>query len=126
MPFARIRNLRSIIYVRNLTDAIISLIPDPNAIGQTYLVSDIKDISTPDLICQIASALGKTSLNWPMPVILLKFAGMLINKYQELRRLTDSLQLDSEKIRNDIGWTPPYSLTEGLKETVEWFIGELN
>jgi nucleoside-diphosphate-sugar epimerase len=119
LPFASIKNQRSMIYLENLIDAILLLLYHPKAMGQTYLISDGKNNSTPELIQQIARAFGKPVRLWSMPVQILKFAGVLFRKYPEVRRLTDSLQVDSTKIKNDLGWAPPYSVTEGITKTVE-------
>ena len=33
-----------------------------------------------------------------------------------------SLYLDSAKIRQELSWTPPFSIQAGLAETVQWFL----
>ena len=58
LPFASIRNKRSLIYVGNLADALAACVTHPEAAGKTYLVSDGEDVSTPDLIRRTAAALG--------------------------------------------------------------------
>ena len=35
-----------------------------------------------------------------------------------LRKLTSSLYVDSEPIRRELGWTPPFTMEEGLKRTL--------
>ena len=35
-----------------------------------------------------------------------------------LRKLTSSLYVDSEPIRHELGWTPPFTMEEGLKRTL--------
>jgi len=32
-----------------------------------------------------------------------------------LRKLTSSLYVDSQPTRRDLGWTPPFSMEEGLR-----------
>jgi nucleoside-diphosphate-sugar epimerase len=36
--------------------------------------------------------------------------------------LFGSLFLDSSKFRKELNWTPPFSLQQGLAETVQWFL----
>jgi len=43
----------------------------------------------------------------------------IIGKAEELEKLTGSLLVDSSKIRNLLGWKPPFTLEEGIKETVK-------
>lgn len=114
MPFASVRNQRSLIYVGNLVDALIACATHPAAAGQTYLVSDGEDISTPDLLRQLAAGTGVSSRLLPCPPALLRLAGKLTGKSQQLERLLGSLRIDSDKICRELGWRPPYTLAEGL------------
>lgn len=121
LPLASVRNLRSIVYVGNLVDALIVCATHPDAAGQTYLVSDGEDISTPDLLRRLGSAMGCPARLLPCPSILLKQAGRLVGKTDQVERLIGSLKLDSGKIRRDLNWTPPFTLQQGLQATAEWY-----
>lgn len=35
-----------------------------------------------------------------------------------LRKLTSSLYVDSEPMKRDLGWTPPFTMDEGLRRTL--------
>jgi nucleoside-diphosphate-sugar epimerase len=37
-------------------------------------------------------------------------------------RLLDTLVVDDRRIRRDLGWSPPFTLTEGLARTAAWFL----
>jgi nucleoside-diphosphate-sugar epimerase len=121
LPFGSIRNRRSLIYVSNLTDALVHVATDARAEGKTYLVSDGEDVSTPDLVRRIALALGRSPRLAPVPVSLLKLAGSLTGKGSAVRRLVGSLVADSRLIRTELGWAPPHSMTAGLQETALWY-----
>ncbi len=121
LPLASINNHRSLIYLGNLVDAIVTCINYPKASGQTYLVSDEEDISTPELIRRAAAALGRHARLFPFPPSLMRFAGKLFGKSDAIERLVGSLTIDSSKIRQELGWKPPYPLDQGLKETVKWY-----
>lgn len=121
LPLASVNNRRSLIGVANLADAIVSCINAPAAAGKTYLVSDGEDISTPALITKIAGAMGRSPHLLPCPVTLLNFGATLLGKQAAAMRLTGSLQVDSSRIRNDLGWQPRYSLDQGLNATVQWY-----
>ena len=45
--------------------------------------------------------------------------GTLIGKKEELDRLLRSLCIDSNKIRKVLNWTPPFSMKDGINETVK-------
>ena len=89
----------------------------PAAVGQTYLISDGEDVSTPDLLRQLGDAMGHPARLFPCPPALLKLAGRLIGKADQVERLQGSLRVDSDKIRRELGWTPPFTLQEGLRLT---------
>jgi nucleoside-diphosphate-sugar epimerase len=122
LPLARVNNRRSLIYVGNLADAIVACVTRFEAAGQTYLVSDGEDISTPELIRRLADALGRASRLLPFPLKMLRLAGKLIGKSAEVERLLGSLTVDPSKIRRQLGWKPPYTIDQGLRETAEWFL----
>ena len=121
MPLACIRNQRSMIYVGNLVDAIITCATHPKAANQTYLVSDGESVSTPQLIRNIAQASGKRVLLLPFPISMMKFLAKLFGKSAAVDRLTQSLVIDSSKIRRELDWTPPFTMTQGLKATADWY-----
>ena len=121
LPLASVRNLRSLVYVENLVDALILCATHPAAAGQTYLVSDGEDISTPDLLRQLGVAMGHPARLFPCPPALLKLAGRLTGKGEQVERLLGSLRVDSSKIRRELNWTPPYTLEQGLRATAAWY-----
>lgn len=121
LPLASVHNLRSLVYVGNLVDALITCITHVNAKGNTFLISDGYDISTAELIQSIAVEMGKQSRLFTMPEDALRMLGQLIGKSAEVSRLIDSLVVNSSKIRIELGWQPPYSLDDGLHATVEWY-----
>ncbi|MDP2805321.1 MAG: SDR family oxidoreductase [Gallionellaceae bacterium] len=121
LPLASIRNLRSLIYVGNLVDALITCASHPSAAGQTYLLSDGEDISTPDLLRRLGGAIGRSAWLLNCPLFLLQFAGRLVRKSDQVDRLLGSLRLDNGKIRRELNWTPPYTLQQGLQATADWY-----
>ncbi len=58
-----------------------------------------------------------------MRLTLLSVIGQLTVKSAEVGRLVDPLVIDSSKIRRELGWTPPFTMEQGLAETAEWFQG---
>ncbi|BBO99941.1 UDP-glucose 4-epimerase family protein [Sulfuriferula nivalis] len=122
LPLASIQNQRSMVYLDNFVDVLIMCATHQAAAGKTYLVSDGDDISTPLLIYSIANLMGKHSRLWPLPSTLLKLAGVMTGRLHEVERLIGSLQVDSSKICNELEWVPPYTVQQGLCETVNWYV----
>jgi nucleoside-diphosphate-sugar epimerase len=117
LPFASVENQRSLIYVGNLVDALILCAMHPAAAGQTYLVSDGEDVSTPDLLRQLGDAIDHPARLFHCPRALLKLAGRLTGKADQAERLLGSLRVDSSKIRRELDWAPPCTLAQGLCKT---------
>ncbi|MCH7485611.1 MAG: NAD-dependent epimerase/dehydratase family protein [Proteobacteria bacterium] len=121
LPFGALANSRSLIYAGNLADAAIRCLEHPGAQGKVYLVRDGDDVSTPELIRRVSAALGRTARLFPVPRSLLRLAGACTGNRERLSRLLDSLTLDDGRIREELGWTPPFTMVQGLHETARWF-----
>ena len=119
LPFSLIENQRSLIGIDNLVDILVSCIEHPNAKGKTFLVSDGENLSTPDLLRYIASAMGRSARLFPFPILLLKLFGFVTRKSSEIDRLIGSLQIDSSYTKKTLNWTPPVSVHEGIKRMVQ-------
>ena len=122
LPLGAIRNRRSMIYVGNLADALITCATHPAAAGQTYLVSDGEDVSTPQLVKEIAAAMQRPDRVFPFLLSVMRFCARMIGRSSAVDRLTQSLEIDSSKIRKELGWRPPYSMQQGLRVTADWFL----
>mgnify|MGYP005862548579 CR=1 FL=1 len=118
LPLASIRNRRSLIFLDNLVAFLWLCCQHPAAAGETLLVSDGVDLSTPELLRALAAAQGGKVRIWPCPPSLLRLGAALLGKRTMAGRLCDSLQLDDDKARRLLGWKPPVSMAEGLKITV--------
>jgi nucleoside-diphosphate-sugar epimerase len=122
MPFARVRNRRSLLYSGNLADAISLCLTHPRASGQTFLVCDGEDVSTAELVGHLAKAFGRPTRLLAVPPTLLRLLGRLSGKSAQVGRLLESLAIDSSEIRRELEWAPPYSMSKGLQETANWYL----
>ena len=122
LPLGAIKNRRSLLYLGNFVDAIRLCIEHPAAAGQTFLLDDGHAVSTPELIREIASAMQRPARLIPVPVSLLEWAGWMTGRSQAISRLTRSLYVDSQAIRSQLGWQPPYTMQTGIAHTVAAFI----
>jgi len=121
LPLTSVKNKRSLLYVGNLVHVISLCVNCSEVANQTYLISDT-DVSVPELVRKIASLLGKRALLFPFPVKYLKILCSLTGKKSMIDRLADSLIVDHGSLCKDVKWVPPYSLDEGLKTTVDWYL----
>ena len=88
--------------------------------GKTFLVSDGHDLSTVDLVSEIARLMRKRAILLPIPARLLRMTGRCLGREDEVERLIGSLLIDSSAVRTQLGWRPPFAVAEGLLQTVEW------
>jgi nucleoside-diphosphate-sugar epimerase len=126
LPLGSIRNRRSMIYVENLADALILCATHPAAAGQTYLVSDGEDVSTPQLVRAIASAMRCPDRVFSFPLPVMRFAARMFGKLPVLDRLTQSLEVDSSKIRRELDWKPVYSFQYAIENTCGYYVLKLD
>jgi nucleoside-diphosphate-sugar epimerase len=122
LPLSGVTNRRSMIYLGNLVDALQVCLHHEKAAGETFMVSDGDDFSTPGLIREIAGAMGRKPRLLPFPPTLLRATGTLAGKGQEVDRLLSSLSVDTRKIRSSLDWVPPYTVQQGIARTVEWYL----
>ena len=122
LPLGAIKNRRSLLYLGNFVDAIRLCVEHPAAAGQTFLLDDGQTVSTPDLIREIANAMHHPARLVPVPLSLLQLAGWMMGRSTAVSRLTGSLYVDSQAIRSQLDWTPPYSMQAGLAQTVAAFV----
>jgi nucleoside-diphosphate-sugar epimerase len=123
LPLASVRNRRSLVSVWNLCSLIDACISHPGAAGETFLVSDQQDLSTPDLIRALSEGLDRPSRLLPLPPALIRGAGRLLGRAAPVARLLDSLRVDSAKATRLLGWRPAVSVGEGLRRTAAWYAG---
>lgn len=119
-------NRRSLVSIANLVDLIITCIEHPNAANQTFLVSDDSDVSTTQLLANMATALGVKNRLLPIPSSWFTFSAKLIHKPTISQRLCGSLQVDISKTKELLEWKPPYSSVECMKKTANAFLESLN
>lgn len=119
LPLGLVQNKRSLVAVDNLTDLIAGCLDHPAAAGQVFLVSDGRDLSTPELIRKMALAMNKSPRLLPVPPALLRMAGRITGKNTEIEKLIGSLQVDISHTCDTLGWRPQVSVEEALKKAVE-------
>jgi UDP-glucose 4-epimerase len=121
LPFGAIHNRRSFIGVDNLADFLVACSSHPRASGETLLIADGRDVSTPELIRAIAGGLGRDARLVPVPAGVLRSAGRLLGRASEVERLVGDLRVDSSRARGLLGWSPPVPFEAGILTMTRWY-----
>ncbi|HEY9846685.1 MAG TPA: NAD-dependent epimerase/dehydratase family protein [Candidatus Caenarcaniphilales bacterium] len=131
LPLGLVKNQRSLIYVGNLVDAIALILHHPQAVNQVFLISDTQSLSTPELIRKIANILNCSCYLLPLPPSFMRIAGSLGDAVEQrihrslplnrqiVQRLLGSLVVDSTHLQKTLGWQPPFTIDQGLYQTLK-------
>ncbi|MDV3503114.1 SDR family oxidoreductase [Marinobacter sp. M-5] len=119
LPLGAVENKRSFVSLKNLVDLVTVCMVHPKAANQLFLVSDGDDLSTPELLRRVATAVEKTAILIPVPNRFLEFAAFVLGRKMQAQRLLGSLQVDITKVRDLLNWEPPISVDEGLRRCCE-------
>jgi UDP-glucose 4-epimerase len=104
LPFGNLKNKRDLVSIENLCALIALTITHPNAANQIFLVSDGITRSTKEIVQLLAARQGKHALFFNIPNAIFSF----LKKYkpQPIERLTGNLEVDIEKNRTLLEWSP--------------------
>jgi len=118
LPLAGIDNSRSLVNVQNLCSLIQVCLLHPKAAGEVFLVSDGQDLSTTELVQQIAMVMGKKSRLFYLPATLIRMLTRLFKRSKEYDRLFGSLQVDISKNEQLLAWKPEVSVQQGIRSAI--------
>ena len=121
LPFARLDNRRSLIFLDNLVDAMALAAFHHAAAGRVLLVRDAVDLSTSELIAHLADGLGCPARLFALPETGFAALRRLPALGPLAARLTLWLQVDDAATRGLLNWTPPVLPETGLEATVRDF-----
>lgn len=117
IPLASVTtNRRSLLALDNLLDLILICISHPNALNQTFFASDGEDLSTAELLRRIGKAINRPVRLFRAPKLFLFLISCVLGKRQIARRLLGSLQVDINKTRAVLNWSPSVSVDVGLNK----------
>jgi UDP-glucose 4-epimerase len=119
LPFARMNNRRNFTFTENLV-AYIDKIIEKRAPG-TFIAMDQNALSTTELVNCISKYLGKRVFLVKLPELLLS----LCRKFfpTNFERLFGSFEFENNKTRKILNFEPPFTTEEGLKKTVNHYLG---
>jgi len=130
-PIPKIANKRSLIHVDDLCRAIILAATKPEAVGNTYIVSDLKQYSTREIYEAIMKGLDKRVAKLFIPtfcfIFMAKIGDVLekiLNRKMPLNsvaidKLFGSACYDARKIKYHLGFNPTWTLDSAMPRIIE-------
>ena len=117
LPIGGIKNNRSLLFIGNLTSAIVRCVEDSSGKSHLFLLRDRTMISTTSLCSMILSILNKDiNLTKRFTATIRLVLAFCMPRLSE--KLFESLEIDDNTIFNTLGWDPPFSTKEGLTKTI--------
>jgi len=104
------QSVRDYLYIQDAVEALLLLgqfLQSSDVAGQVFQVSSMSYVSILDLVKIILSLMQQSQLGYEI----------VHNGVAEISQIKPS----SEKIRNQLGWHPRFTLEQGLKETIDWY-----
>lgn len=123
------------IYVGNLVDAVFLAIEKPDAVGQTYNLTDDEAVSKRRFMEAIADLTGLERPQKKVPLWIAKIVARLMEGWARWRgaaqapRLTQArlkflglnLGFNVEKAKRELGYQPRVKFEDGIEEAVAWW-----
>lgn len=119
LPFICLKNKRSLVGIANLVSFIDLCTTAKHASNEVFLVSDGEDLTLHQLCQTIATSLSLKRPPLPVPQALFAFIGKLTRKQDVIDRLSNDLCVDITKAQDKLGWEPPHSVLEQIKQATK-------
>lgn len=116
LPLGSVANRRSLISVTHLVSFIAMACESPRSHGHTFLVADGEAVSTPQILAAIAEGLGRPSRVIPFPPMVAQRLARLAGQEAQWRKLTASLEVDSQPMHDVLGFEPRHRTLPGVSE----------
>lgn len=107
LPFGLVTgNRRDLVSRQNLVELITVCLDHPAGVGQTFLVSDGRPVSTRQLLIDMGSRQGRHARLWPVPPLLLDLGLRAIGRRAMRSQLLGDLEVDIAHTRQTLNWHP--------------------
>jgi dTDP-glucose 4,6-dehydratase len=110
------QNIRDWLYVGDHCSAIDRVL-QCSAPGETYNIGGNNEVKNIDLVTMLCELMDELAPNLPV-----RPAKTLITFVKDRPGHDRRYAIDATKIRDQLGWQPAVTVTEGLRKTVEWYL----
>jgi len=114
LPFAAVRNRRTLVDVNDLASLLLAAAEMPLEAPRLYFAGDPRPLSTAEIIGAIRAAWSRPAGLVPVSAFTLEILAAVAGQREKMRRLTRSLELDVADTLQDLAWRPSLPLEESL------------
>jgi len=130
IPIGAGRNRRTLVYDKDVANAVVLAVQHPAAAGKIYNITDGQFHTLAEIIAAICAALGRRPPRFSIPVGpariaagIIEDAMRLIGRHSPISRstidkYTEDIAVAGKRIQQELGFEPQYDLSAGWRETV--------
>lgn len=130
IPIGPGTNRRTLVYDRDVANAVLLAAQHPSAAGRVFNVTDGEPHMLREIIAVMCQALGRRPPHVALPVGPIRLAASVIERTARLARVkspivqatvdkyTEDVAVDGSRIRRELGFVSQYDLVAGWRETV--------
>lgn len=119
IPIGTKKNERSLVCIDNLVHLLLLVCQKEQLPYSTFNVADYESVSTFEIVKYISLGMNKRILILNLPRVIWRYLLKLIGKDTVYEQLFEDLVINTDKLRNDLNWSPPYTIEQGLLKSGE-------
>ncbi len=125
LPFASVRNRRSLLFVDNLVSALLLLIelPEERFVPGTYMIADAEPVGLAEILSTLRHGFGVPPRLFAVPTPVLRSLLTLARRDRMAKTLLDDLEVDSTRFRHTFDWQPPTATLDGIRLSAQGAVG---
>ena len=122
LPFKSANAPRAWVGVDNLVDMLLALANSAENVEQLiWHVRDVEEVGVGQLVTALRDIQGRQPGLWSVDPDLAMKAGKLLKREGVMSRLFDPLRLDMQATETLLGWRPPLTQKQALKQVMAWY-----
>lgn len=126
LPFASVRNSRSLVSIQTMTEAISQLCRQMPAGAKSgnYCLSDPEPLSLPEILTELRTGFGKAPGLLPCPPELLSALGGIVNRRRIAESLVGDLVVDASRFQSAFAFRPSVPIRKAIRMSGEAYAAQ--
>ena len=121
LPFASIKNRRSLISAKNLVHFTALCCVHPRAANEDFVICDDQVITTADIIRSLRMGMNNKIPVFNFPEQLLNYLFKVLGRFELFKKVFGSLEVSNQKAKSLLGWSPLETTQESLRNAGKQF-----